>query len=244
VIEENIKLAEYRQEILDQEQQIIDLEQKVEHMTAERDWFVRLDDKMFTQAEVDKKVDEERKRSWNENKAFQWDLAEQNAEMRKQLGEKHDDNCRLQRSLAEEHNKLMDAYKELEDLEMNYAQDLQTKKRAEEYEASDHALVKVSNAERANDDLHAQLERLTSMTETLWEERRVGVRSPIKMNDDPDYFFLEIDDTGGTGLVYKIETDQEAVRFTASNGNYHEYIELPLGITYDLLAELHDNSRF
>ena len=202
MIEENIKLAEYRQEILDQEQQIIDLEQKVEHMTAERDWFVRLDDKMFTRAEVDKKVDEERKRSWNENKAFQWDLAEQNAEMRKQLGEKHDDNCRLQRSLAEEHNKLIDALE-------------------------------------GNEDLLFRLK-----VETLWEERRVGVRSPIKMDDDPDYFFLEIDDTGGTGLVYKIETDQEAVRFTASNANYHEYIELPLGITYDLLAELHDNSRF
>ena len=202
MIEENIKLAEYRQEILDQEQQIIDLEQKVEHMTAERDWFVRLDDKMFTRAEVDKKVDEERKRSWNENKAFQWDLAEQNAEMRKQLGEKHDDNCRLQRSLAEEHNKLIDALE-------------------------------------GNEDLLFRLK-----VETLWEERRVGVQPPIKMDDDPDYFFLEIDDTGGTGLVYKIETDQEAVRFTASNGNYHEYIELPLGITYDLLAELHDNSRF
>ena len=106
MIEENIKLAEYRQEILDQEQQIIDLEQKVEHMTAERDWFVRLDDKMFTRAEVDKKVDEERKRSWNENKAFQWDLAEQNAEMRKQLTEKHNDNARLQGQLAQAHNKL------------------------------------------------------------------------------------------------------------------------------------------
>ena len=202
MIEENILLAQYRQEILDQEQQIIDLEQKVEHMTAERDWFVRLDDKMFTRAEVDKKVDEERKRSWNENKAFQWDLAEQNAELRKKLTEKHDDNCRLQRSLAEEHNKLIDALE-------------------------------------GNEDLLFRLK-----VETLWEERRVGVRSPIKMDDDPDYFFLEIDDTGGTGLVYKIETDQEAVRFTASNGTYNDYIELPLGITYDLLAELHDNTRF
>ena len=101
----------------------------------------------------------------------------------------------------------------------------------------------MSNAEVANDDLHAQLERLNSMVETLWEERRVGNQVTI-WSDDPDYFVREIDDTGGTGLVYKIETDQEAVRFTASNGTYNDHIELPLGITYDLLAELHDNSRF
>ena len=52
-------------------------------------------------------IDAERLRSWKENKAFQYDLAEENAQLRKQLGEKHDDNCRLQRQLAEEHNKLV-----------------------------------------------------------------------------------------------------------------------------------------
>ena len=39
MIEENILLAQYRQEILDQEQQIIDLEQKVEYMRAQRDHY-------------------------------------------------------------------------------------------------------------------------------------------------------------------------------------------------------------
>ena len=167
MIEENILLAQYRQEILDQEQQIIDLEQKVEHMTAEKiimlgaesDWFVRLDDKMFTQAEVDKKVDEERLRAWKENKAFQYDLAEQNAELRKQLGEKHDDNCRLQRQLAEENRKLLDALEVREDLEASTLS----------------ATVRMSNAEVMNDDLHAQLERLTSKVETLWE-RNLHIR--------------------------------------------------------------------
>ena len=101
-------------------------------------------------------IDAERLRAWNENKAFQYDLAEQNAELRKQLAEKHDDNARLQRQLAVAHKE--------------YARDLETKKRAEEFEASDTTL-RMSNAERVNDDLHAQLERLNSMVETLWEER-------------------------------------------------------------------------
>ena len=87
-------------DMADMEQQIIDLAQEVDYMEAERDYWKELSE------HVNIAVDKERKRSWNENKAFQWDLAEQNAEMRKQLGEKHDDNCRLQRSLAEEHNKL------------------------------------------------------------------------------------------------------------------------------------------
>jgi hypothetical protein len=172
-------------------------------------------------------IDAERLRAWKENKAFQYDLAEQNAELRKQLTTKHDDNCRLQRQLAVAHKE--------------YARDLETKKRAEEFEDLElSAQVRMSNAEMVNDDLHAQLERLTSMTETLWEERRVGVQPPMKMemDDNPDYFVREIDDTGGTGLAYKIETDGDAVRFTASNGTYNDYIELPLDIVYDLLIAL------
>jgi tRNA nucleotidyltransferase (CCA-adding enzyme) len=120
-----------------------------------------------------------------------------------------------------------------------YARDLETKKRAEEFEASDTTL-RMSNAERVNDDLHAQLERLTSMVATLWEERGIGVQPHMKMemDDNPDYVFREVDDTGGTGLVYKIESDGEAVRFTATNGTYNDFIELPLDITYDLLIGL------
>jgi hypothetical protein len=170
-------------------------------------------------------IDAERLRAWKENKAFQYDLAEQNAELRKQLTTKHDDNARLQRQLAVAHKE--------------YARDLETKKRVEEFEASDTTL-RMSNAERVNDDLHAQLERLTSMVATLWEERGIGVQPPMKMemDDNPDYFFREVDDTGGTGLVYKIESDGEAVRFTATNGTYNDFIELPLDITYDLLIGL------
>ena len=84
------------------------------------------------------------------------EIAEHNAVLRKKLTEKHDDNARLQRQLAVAHKE--------------YARDLETKKRAEEFEASDTTL-RMSNAERVNDDLHAQLERLNSMVETLWEER-------------------------------------------------------------------------
>ena len=152
-------------------------------------------------------IDAERLRAWKENKAFQYDLAEQNAELRKQLTTKHDDNARLQRQLAVAHKE---------------------------------STLRNSNAEMVNEDLHAQLERLTSMVETLWEERGIGVQPPMKMemDDNPDYFFREVDDTGGTGLVYKIESDGEAVRFTATNGTYNDFIELPLDITYDLLIGL------
>ena len=153
------------------------------------------------------------------------EIAEHNAVLRKKLTEKHDDNARLQRQLAVAHKE--------------YARDLETKKRAEEFEASDTTL-RMSNAERVNDDLHAQLERLTSMVATLWEERGIGVQPPMEMemDDNPDYVFREVDDTGGTGLVYKIESDGEAVRFTATNGTYNDFIELPLDITYDLLIGL------
>ena len=100
---------------------------------------------LVAREETCKEVDAERLRAWKENKAFQYDLAEENAQLRKQLerfttntasatvndlaetnaklrkqlGEKHDDNCRLQRQLAEQHNILMDAYKSLEDLELS-----------------------------------------------------------------------------------------------------------------------------
>jgi predicted RNase H-like nuclease (RuvC/YqgF family) len=153
------------------------------------------------------------------------EIAEHNAVLRKKLTEKHDDNARLQRQLAVAHKE--------------YARDLETKKRAEEFEASDTTL-RMSNAERVNDDLHAQLERLNSMVATLWEERGIGVQPHMKMemDDNPDYVFREVDDTGGTGLVYKIESDGEAVRFTATNGTYNDFIELPLDITYDLLIGL------
>lgn len=100
-------------------------------------------------------IDAERRRAWNENKAFQYDLAEQNAELRKQLAEKHDDNCRLLDELAEEHNKLLDALEVNEDLSASTVS----------------ATVRMSNAEVANDDLHSQLERWCYMVDTLWEER-------------------------------------------------------------------------
>jgi len=88
-------------------------------------------------------------------------------------------------------------------------------------------------------------DQMKDLKEMVGNKPKSDVQPPIKMDDDPDYFVREIDDTGGTGLVYKIETDQEAVRFTASNGTYNDYIELPLGITYDLLAgSLPDNTRF
>ena len=152
------------------------------------------------------------------------EIAERNAVLRKKLTEKHDDNARLQRQLAEEHNKLLDALEVNEDLSASTVS----------------ATVRMSNAEVANDDLHAQLERLTSMVATLWEERGIGVQPHMKMemDDNPDYVFREVDDTGGTGLVYKIESDGEAVRFTATNGTYNDFIELPLDITYDLLIGL------
>ena len=122
------------------EREILHLEEKVEYLTSERDYW-----KGFTtvSADVTKAVDEERKRSWNENKAFQWDLAEQNAELRKKLTEKHDDNCRLQRQLAEQHNKLREAYAQCvygtchDDLE----------------ESTLSAQVRMSNAEVKVDDL-------------------------------------------------------------------------------------------
>ena len=87
-------------DMADMEQQIIDLAQEVDYMEAERDYWKELSE------HVNIAVDTERKRSWNENKAFQWELAEQNAELRKKLTEKHNDNARLQGQLAQAHNKL------------------------------------------------------------------------------------------------------------------------------------------
>jgi hypothetical protein len=92
--------TEVSADMADMEQQIIDLAQEVDYMEAERDYWKEL------AGDVTKAVDEERKRAWNENKAFQWDLAEQNAELRKKLTEKHNDNARLQGQLAQAHNKL------------------------------------------------------------------------------------------------------------------------------------------
>ena len=164
-------------------------------------------------------IDAERLRAWKENKAFQYDLAEQNAQLRKQLGEKHDDNARLQRSLAEEHNKLKVA------LQLQPQEDVDFK---------DH--VGTDYWWQTETDYKLIVDKVN----TLWEERRVGVKPPMKMemDDNPDYFVREIDDTGGTGLVYKIESDGDAVRFTASNGTYNDYIELPLDIAYDLMVNL------
>ena len=127
-------------DMADMEQQIIDLAQEVDYMESERDYWKEL------AGDVTKAVDEERKRAWNENKAFQWDLAEQNAEMRKQLTEKHNDNARLQGELAQAHNKLKVA------LQLD----------SKEPEACTTLRVR---------SLETQLERLTSMVETLWEER-------------------------------------------------------------------------
>jgi hypothetical protein len=142
--------TEVSADMADMEQQIIDLAQEVDYMEAERDYWKELS------GDATKAVDAERKRSWEENKQFQWELAEQNAELRKQLGEKHDDNCRLQRSLAEEHNKLKVA------LQLG-------KTDITAPEASDPTLrMSITGMQ---EHLHAQLERLTSMVETLWEER-------------------------------------------------------------------------
>ena len=172
-------------DMADMEQQIIDLAQEVDYMEAERDYWKELslsrDDtllsnsferwqelslprdgqQVYTQAEVDI-ADAERKRSWEENKAFNRGLAERNAELRKQLGEKHDDNCRLQRSLAEEHNKLRDAlYKGVRDSkEPEASTTLALKRRMDQFENGDISSL-----------LEADLERLTSMVETLWAER-------------------------------------------------------------------------
>jgi hypothetical protein len=128
-----LSAEELSQEVV-YEREILHLEEKVEYLTSERDYW-----KGFTtvSADVTKAVDEERKRSWNENKAFQWDLAEQNAELRKKLTEKHDDNARLQRQLAEGHNKLREAYTCYDDLE----------------ESTLSAQVRMSNAEVKVDDL-------------------------------------------------------------------------------------------
>ena len=108
-------------DMADMEQQIIDLEQNVTHMQSERDYWKELSlsrdgQQLFTQEDVDAKVDSERLRSWKENKQFQYDLAEENAVLRAQLAEKHDDNARLRRELAEEHYKLLDALESNEDL--------------------------------------------------------------------------------------------------------------------------------
>ena len=143
-------------DMADMEQQIIDLAQEVDYMESERDYWKEL------AGDVTKAVDKERKRSWNENKQFQWDLAEENAILRAQLLEKHDDNCRLQRSLAEEHNKLRDAlYKGVRDSKEPEASTiLALKRRMDQFENGDISKL-----------LEAHLERLTSMVETLWEER-------------------------------------------------------------------------
>ena len=158
--EQNAELRKQLAGMADMEQQIIDLEQLVEFVESERNYWKELsDDRSLVSADVTKAVDAERLRASNENKAFQWelalcevDLAEQNAELRKQLAEKHDDNCRLLDELAEEHNKLLDAP------EASDITDL--KRRMNQFENGDISSL-----------LEADLERLTSMVDTLWEER-------------------------------------------------------------------------
>jgi hypothetical protein len=104
-------------EMLELQQEYMNLEQ--ENMDKEDENARLLQQLLLAREETCKEVDAERLRAWKENKAFQYDLAEENAKLRKKLSEKHDDNCRLQRQLAEQHNILMDAYKSLEDLELS-----------------------------------------------------------------------------------------------------------------------------
>ena len=150
--EEESLVEELSQEVV-YEREILHLEEKVEYLTSERSYWKDLalsrdDQQLFTQDEVYKQVDEERLRAWKENKAFQYDLAEQNAKLRKEVGEKHDDNARLQRQLAEGHNKLREAYRCYDDLEKKAYRcydDLE--------ESTLSAQVRMSNAEVKVDDL-------------------------------------------------------------------------------------------
>jgi chromosome segregation ATPase len=142
LVEELSQEVVYEREILHLEEKVMLVKGRIEYLTSERSYWKDLalsrdDQQLFTQDEVYKQVDEERLRAWKENKAFQYDLAEQNAQLRKQLTTKHDDNARLQRQLAEGHNKLREAYTYHDDLE----------------ESTLSAQVRMSNAEVKVDDL-------------------------------------------------------------------------------------------
>ena len=104
-------------EMLELQQEYMNLEQ--ENMDKEDENARLLQQLLVAREETCKEVDAERLRAWKENKAFQYDLAEENAELRKKLSEKHDDNARLQRQLALKEKHLQDAYKSLEDLEQS-----------------------------------------------------------------------------------------------------------------------------
>ena len=104
-------------EMLELQQEYMNLEQ--ENMDKEDENARLLQQLLVAREETCKEVDAERLRAWKENKAFQYDLAEENAELRKKLTEKHDDNARLQRQLALKEKHLQDAYKSLEDLEQS-----------------------------------------------------------------------------------------------------------------------------
>jgi len=115
-------------------------------------------------------------------------LTTENAKLRKKLGEKHDDYCRLQRQLADQHNKLREAYTYHDDLEestlsaqvrMSNAEvkvDDLTEENAILRRQVDTALKELKDLEMLEDSAASRaiikdLERLTSMVETLWEER-------------------------------------------------------------------------
>ena len=104
-------------EMLELQQEYMNLEQ--ENMDKEDENARLLQQLLVAREETCKEVDAERLRAWKENKAFQYDLAEENAELRKKLSEKHDDNARLQSQLALKEKHLQDAYKSLEDLEQS-----------------------------------------------------------------------------------------------------------------------------
>ena len=117
-------------------------------------------------------IDAERLRAWKENKAFQYDLAEENAELRKKVTEKHDDNARLQRQLALKEKHLQDAYKSLEDLEQSTLS----------------AQSRMSNAEVKVDDLTEENAILRRQVESsAWHRTPASAALELQIYEDDVY---------------------------------------------------------
>ena len=179
-----------------------------------------------------------------ENKAFQYDLAEENAELRKKLTEEHNNMVLIS-------NELVDALEVKEDLEQSTLS-AQVRNSNAEVEVDDlteeNAMLqgRVVSLVYRMDSLEEQLEEFIGKGDEMVDNKPKNPRNfrdPLDSIDHcaQDYFLKRIDDGGGTGLVYKMETDQDVVRFTASNDYYNQEIELPIGITLTLMHELHNN---
>ena len=123
-------------------------------------------------------VEEERTRNQEKISNLSWNTFDAIFEYKTKTEDQRVEIHRLEEEIGKNRVEIVEMEQDIIDREDENAMmvdQLAAALRAEEFEDLElstlSAQKRMSNAERVNDDLHAQLERLNSMVETLWEER-------------------------------------------------------------------------